>query len=194
LIAKGFKITKNSKAAGLRIFANFLYLDKQSKDMSAEAVMVGGFGGAITGIGAGSGNYRYNDGQNAYETNTTGGVIGALGGAAIGSLISVDKVIGVVDIQVEQPLQHAAVKYTRAASRQAETAYSGQHHQSSIGYNGSTSAEASGELSEMSYNEKVTRKQNKTRMVAEAVQTNIDERAAFEQIKEQLADAIAGFI
>lgn len=184
ITAKGYKVTKNSKEAGLRILANFLYLDKESKSMSAEGALAAGFGGLAGSVASGM--------SGAGGLVATGG--SALVGAAVGSLVSVDKYLGVVDIQVEQPLQKATVKKTKALQSKTNATGSVQKRKTSIATEGAANEDLSGEDSEMDYEETVTRKQNRTRVVAEAVQTNIDEQKAMEQIKEQLADSIAGFL
>jgi hypothetical protein len=184
ITAKGYRVTKNSKEAGLRILANFLYLDKESKSMTAEGALAAGFGGLAGSLASGM--------SGAGGFVATGG--SALVGAAVGSLMSVDKYLGVVDIQVEQPLQKAVVKKTRAVRSKTQSTNARQQHRSSIASEGAASDDVSGEDSEMAYEETVTRKQNRTRVVGEAMQTNIDEQKAMEQIKEQLADSIAGFL
>lgn len=185
LIARGHRITKNSKEAGVRILVNFLYLDKASQDMSSEGAMAGGFGGLVAGSSLSGGSFG---------TSTLAGAGGAVLGALAGSLLTVDTYIGVVDIQVEQPLQRAATKHTKSKTGNRHDAASNQRHSTSIGNHTSSSGSMSDESSDMTYDETVTRKQSKTRIVAEAVQTNIDEKKAVEQIKEQLADSIAGFM
>lgn len=185
LMARGHKITKNSKEAGVRVLVNFLYLDKASQDMSTEGAMAGGFGGLVAGSALSHGSFG---------TSALAGAGGAMVGALAGSLMSVDKFIGIVDIQVEQPLQKAVTKHTKAKTGSRHDATANQRQTSSIGSQSSVSGSSSDETSDMAYDETVTRKQNKTRIVAEATQTNIDEKKATEQIKEQLADAIAGFM
>lgn len=184
LVAKGYKVTKNPKEAGLRILANFMYLDKAKEGMTKEGAVVGGFGGALLG-GATTKSYG-------------GSLLGGLGGAGLGALagtmVSVDTWYGIVDVQIEEPLQHSATRRTTSSTAQRQKAASAQGHKDSRGSSSSSGMQGTAESSSMDYSETVNHKKNSTRVVAEAKQTNIDATEASKQIKEQLADSIANFL
>jgi len=182
--ARGYKVTKNAKEAGIRLIANFVYLDKAREGMSLEGAIAGGFGGAVIG---------------GLVTHTPeGAAVGAAAGAGVGSVlgvfVTVDTWYGVVDVLIEEPLQSTTVRRTSSVSNQEMGVKSGESHGSSRGKSAASGAQSIRETSEMEFNETVKHKKTQTRIVAEAVQTNIDEVEASKQIREQLADSIANFL
>jgi len=184
LAAKGYKVTKNAKEAGVRFIVNFVYLDKAREGMSKEGAIAGGFGGALIG---------------GLATQTIGGAaIGAAAGAGVGSVVgvfvTVDTWYGVVDVQIEEPLKGTAVRRTSSVTNQQLGLTSGEGHSSSRGTSSSSGTQSTRETSALDYDETVKHKKTQTRIVAEAVQTNIDEVEASRQIREQLADSIANFL
>ncbi len=184
LIAKGYKVTKNSKEAGLRILANFKFLDKAQAGMTKEGAVAGGVGGALIG--------------GAVANSAGGALLSGLGGASIGALagtmVTVDTWYGIVDVQIEEPLQKAVTRRTTSTSKQARNSSSKQGHNDTRGSDSSSGSQGTGEASSMSYDETVKHKKNQTRVVAEAKQTNINVAEATKQIQEQLADSIANFL
>lgn len=182
--AKGYKVTKNSKEAGIRLLVNFVYLDRAREGMSKEGALAGGFGGAIIGGLA--------------TQNATGAAVGAVAGASFGGFVglffTVDTWYGVVDVQIEEPLQNMAVRRSSSVTEQQLGVTSGDGHKSSRGASASSGSQSSRDTSELEYSETVNHKKIQTRIVVEAIQTNIDETEASKQIREQLADSIANFL
>ncbi|MBL0226307.1 MAG: hypothetical protein IPQ16_12310 [Geobacteraceae bacterium] len=181
---KGYKVTKNAKEAGIRLLVNFVYLDKAREGMSKEGAIAGGFGGALIG---------------GLATQSIGGAaVGAAAGAGVGGFlgifVTVDTWYGVVDVQIEEPLKNMAVRRTSSVTEQQLGVKSGEGHSSSRGTSSSSGSQSTRESSALEYNENVNHKKTQTRIVVEAVQTNIDETEASRQIREQLADSIANFL
>lgn len=181
---RGHKTTKNARDAGIRLLVNFLYLDKARKGMSMEGAIAGGFGGAIIGgLATGTG---------------TGAAVGAAAGATtggfVGLFVTIDTWYGIVDVQIEEPLQGTTVRRTSAVTDSQMGTSNGEGHRSSRGTAASSGSQSLRETSEMAYSETVRHKKSQTRIVVEAVQTNIDEIEASRQIREQLADSIANFL
>jgi hypothetical protein len=184
LTAKGYTVTKNSREAGVRLLVNFVYLDQAKEHMTKDTALAGGFGGAIIG---------------GLATQTWGGAAaGAAGGAVLGSLVGlmfpIDTWYGIVDVQIEEPLQQAALRRTSSATNQQLGSASGEGHSSTRGTASSAGSQGTRESSELEYVETVNHKKTQTRIVAEAKQTNIDAVEASKQIREQLAESIANFL
>jgi hypothetical protein len=182
--AKGYKVTKNPKDAGIRLLVNFVYLDRAREGMSKEGAIAGGFGGALIGGLA--------------TQNIGGAAIGAAAGASAGGFLglffTVDTWYGVVDVQIEEPLQNMAVRRNSSVTEQQLGVTSGEGHKSSRGASSSSGSQSTSDKSELEYNETVNHKKTQTRIVVEAIQTNIDGTEASRQIREQLADSIANFL
>jgi len=182
--AKGYTVTKDPKEAGIRYLVNFVYLDKAREGMSREGAIAGGFGGALIGA--------------AVTQNTTGAAVGAATGATVGGFLgiffTVDTWYGVVDVLIEEPLQDMAIRHTSSITNQQLGITSGEGHKSSRGSSATSGSQNTQETSSLEYNENVKHKKNQTRIVVEAIQTNIDEIEASKQIREQLADSIANFM
>lgn len=182
--AKGYKVTKNPREAGIRLLVNFVYLDKAREGMSKEGAIAGGFGGALIG-----GLATQNVGGAAI-----GAAAGASAGGVLGVFVTVDTWYGVVDVQIEEPLQNTAVRRTSSVTEQQLGIKSGESHNSSRGTSAASGSQSTRESSALEYNEVVNHKKTQTRIVVEAVQTNIDETEASRQIREQLADSIVNFL
>lgn len=186
LNAKGIKTTKNPKIAGLRLLANFLYLDKAKEGMTSQGALAGGVGGALVG-GASTRTY-------------TGAGIGGLAGAGIGALagsfVHVDTWYGIVDIQIEEPLSKTVTRRVSSGSDQSSRSVSANSHRNSTGSGGSAYASTSGNRnsSGLDYTEETNHDRKSTRIVAEAKQTNINVSEATTAIREQLSDAISNFM
>ena len=182
--AKGYKVTKNPKEAGIRLVVNFMYLDKAREGMSKEGALAGGFGGALIGGLA--------------TQNVGGAAIGAAAGASVGGFMgiffTIDTWYGVVDVQIEEPLQKVAVRRSSSVTEQQLGTTSGDGHKSSRGTSASSGSQSSRDTSELEYSETVNHKKIQTRIVVEAIQTNINETEASAQIREQLSDSIANFL
>jgi hypothetical protein len=182
--AKGYKVTKNPREAGIRLVVNFVYLDKAREGMSLEGAVAGGFGGALIGGLA--------------TQNVGGAAAGAAAGAATGGFLglffTIDTWYGVVDVLIEEPLQKMAVRRTSSVTNQQLGTTSGEGHGSSRGTSATSGSQSTRETSELEFDETVKHKKTQTRIVVEAIQTNIDESEASKQIREQLADSIANFL
>ena len=184
LNAKGIKTTKNPKIAGIRLLANFLYLDKAKEGMTTEGAVAGGFGGAL--IGGVS--------TKTYTGAGIGGLAGAGLGAIAGSFVHVDTWYGIVDIQIEEPLSKTVTRRVSSGSDQSSRSNSSNSHRSSTGYQSYAATSGNREATGMDYTEETNHNRKATRIVAEAKQTNINVSEATNAIKEQLADAISNFM
>jgi len=163
LAQKGYNLTKDPSKAGYIIQANVLYMDYERNDLTADGMLSGGFGGAIGGALLG--------GDDAGKTvgAIIGATVGSLAGAAVGAVIHVDKFVGVVDVQIKERVKGGVVgEMTTQASQGAATTL------------------------------KTTRKVKsdfqtyRTRIVATAVQTNIDKKEASQVLSGILANQIGG--
>lgn len=190
LQAKGYKVTKNAKEAGYRLQANFLYLDRAKEGMTTEGAIAGGYGGALLGALTTTGSsYGKQVGTAALVGLAAAGV-----GALAGAMVHVDTWYGIVDVQIEEPLPGGPVEMTTTAkSGQGSINAGGQKQKNSKGWSASAGGSGTAEQSDMTYTQKVSHKKVQTRIVSEAKQTNIDEKAAKDEIGGQLSDAIANF-
>lgn len=184
LQAKGVKVTRNPKEAGLRIMANFLYLDKAKEGMTKEGAIAGGVGGALIGGAA----------SDSYAGAGLGGLAGLGVGALTGSLVHVDTWYGIVDIQVQEPLKGAVTRRVKSGSDQSHRTIAANGQRNSRGGSASISTQGTHEDTSMEYTETTNHNRLQTRIVAEAKQTNINAAEASAAIKNQLADAIANFL
>jgi len=164
LSAKGYTVTNNPARAGYIIQGNVLYMDyAKDSSMTADAMAAGGFGGALLGSNIGSG----------WRANTAGAlVVGAAGsviGGLVGSMIHVDRFLGVVDVEIKERVEGGVIGKAKAKIRQGT----------------STIVETEREV--------VSDFQTyRTRIAVEAVQTNIDKQEAAQVITEKLVYQIAG--
>jgi hypothetical protein len=199
LLAKGYKVTKNAKAAAYRLHATFIYLDKAKEGMTEEGAIAGGFGGAI--LGKDAARYTHGNGTSSLSTRGATSFLTTGLGSLAGSMTSVDSWYGIVDITVEEPLPHAVKKKTKINSGNRANKASGESRVTrtkngdthAIDYNASAEASNNSESSSMDYEELATHKKMKTRVVGVAKQTNIDQIEAEKELKAQLSNAIANF-
>jgi hypothetical protein len=93
LQAKGYTITNNPKNTQYRIDASILSAELVAESLTADAAVLGGFGGILGGS------------NNGYKGAAVGGILGAAAGAAIGSMFKVNNYMLIVDIQVSEKLE-----------------------------------------------------------------------------------------
>jgi len=163
LRAKGYVITKNPREAGYIVHANVLYMDYQKEDMTADAMLAGGFGGALAGVALGG------DDTGKAVAGAIAGAVGSLAGAAVGTMVHVDTFVGTVDIQIKERVEGGVVgEMTTEASQGSATKLKTTRK---IKSNFQT---------------------YRTRIVATATQTNIDRQKAASVLSEILASQVAG--
>lgn len=163
LQAKGFTITNQPADAGYIIQANLLYLGKEKKDLTADGMAVGGFGGALAGSTIG-GDWRGNA-----AGGLAGGIAGAVIGGIIGSAIHVDTFFGALDIQIKEASDVAVQGKMNSDIKQGSSTT--MHTEKAVNSNF---------------------QEYRTRIVVKAVQTNIDKNEACNAIANRLATQIAG--
>ncbi len=162
LSAKGYSITNDPSNAGYIVQANLLYLGKEKEDLTADGMLVGGFGGALAGsaIGGGSGSVA----------GTLGGaVVGSIVGGLVGSVVQVDTYLGTVDIQIREMVEGGVTGVMETDAKQGAA----------------TVLRTQREI-------KSTHQEYRTRIVVQAKQTNINREVAAHAIAERLASQIAG--
>jgi hypothetical protein len=93
LEAKGFTITRDPNAAHYRIDANILSATLVDESLTADAAVIGGFGGAVMGADRG------------LKTAAAGGILGAAAGAVVGSMFKVKNYALIVDVQVSEKFE-----------------------------------------------------------------------------------------
>jgi hypothetical protein len=163
LQAKGCSITESPSAAGYIVQSNLLYMGQEKKDLTAEGMVAGGFGGALAGSTIGSG----------WRGPTAGalglGLVGAVAGAVVGSMVHVDTYFGALDIQIKEASPNAVrgVMTTDAAQGSSTTLHTEREVKSNY-------------------------QEYRTRIVVTARQTNIDRVEACNAIADRLATQIAG--
>jgi hypothetical protein len=179
LQAKGFTVTRNAKDANHELNVVFVVLEKEKEGMTAEGALAGGFGGTLVG-GAGS---------KALNGTSVGGGVGALAGAALGSMVSVDRWFGVVDVQIKERVKGAAKKSTTTGSASADAMVTG------AGMKGRAvgSASVRGQQSKTEYQEQTNKVDYYTRIVVTATKTNLDKVEAATAISSSLAYQVANF-
>ncbi|MFI5296231.1 MAG: complement resistance protein TraT [Thermodesulfovibrionales bacterium] len=162
LASKGFTVTTIAKGAYI-VQANLLYMGQEKKDLTADGMIAGGFGGALLGSTVGSGW------KGPSLAAAGAGIAGAVAGAVVGSMIHVDTYFGAVDIQIKEPTDEAVERAVRTDAQQGS----------------STTVSTT--------SSKVTDKQEyRTRIVVKATQTNINRMEACNAIADRLANQIAG--
>lgn len=164
LAAKGLTVVSDPSLAGYIIQANVLYMDYEKESMTADAMLAGGFGGALAGSTIGSG-WRANVAGAA-----AGAAVGSVVGGLIGSAIKVESFCGVVDIQVQERVE-GGVKGKMVTD---------------AGQGSATRLKTEREI-------KSDYQIYRTRIVAKATQTNIDKKEAARVISNKLAEQISGF-
>lgn len=177
--AKGYKVVANPKEAGYFITANLLYMGKQKEGVTAESLLAGGFGGGLLGAAIGANNS--NRLGRVAGAGLAGAAVGAAGEALVGSMFKVEQFLGSVDVQIMEPVK-GGVEYERIAEGPTSM-------DSKMGTGkterGATDMKAYKGL-------KADRMEYKTRVVAFAQQTNMDEVQVARQLADQLATQITG--
>lgn len=106
LLAKGYHLTNNPNVAHYMLMYNIRYVGKETHSNAANGALAGGFGGAVMGAAA-------NNSQGALA----GGIIGAGIGSLIGAVMSNNRYMMVVDIQVEERDRGAYASTSTIASQ-----------------------------------------------------------------------------
>lgn len=156
---KGYTVVSDPTQAGFIIQSNILYMDNEKKSLTADGLLAGGFGGVLAGAGLG----------NNSGSAIVGGILGAVGGALVGSAFHVDTYLGAVDVQIQEkvPGGVTGTMVTNAQQGSATTLKTQQEVKSDY----------------QTY---------RTRIVAKARQTNIDKKEAAGVLSDKLATQIAG--
>ena len=107
---RGYRVTKSPSEAHYRLQANVLFADHEKKDLTEDAMMIGGFGGGLAGsnFGAGSGKTA---------AITAGAVAGSVIGGLLGSMVQIDKWLLVVDIQISEKVAGGVDTSSAGSSR-----------------------------------------------------------------------------
>lgn len=156
---RGFTVKQSPAEAGYILQANLLHLGEETDKLTAEGMLAGGFGGALIGdaLGGGTGG------------TVAGGLLGGFVGGVAGAAVGVDRYVGAIDIQIEEPVAGGVRKAIRADLEQ--------------GIGGRAIVE----------HERIAERQMfRTRIVVRAVQTNIDREKASKAIASRIAKQIAG--
>ena len=162
LTNRGMHVVADPRDAEFRVQANVLAMSREKQSLTADGALAGGFGGGLAGIAVGRGSGEVGIGMGV------GGLLGAGAGALAGSMVHVDQFFGAIDVQIEE-------KMDRPVSGVVET------------HAGQGSASVLHTTSDVSTNWQTFR----TRMVARAKQTNIDENEAAHAISAKLAMQIS---
>ena len=93
---RGYRVTRSPSEAHYRLQANVLFADHEKKDLTENAMMIGGFGGALAGSELGG------DRKAKLAGGLGGAVIGSAVGGLLGSMVQIDKWILVVDVQISE--------------------------------------------------------------------------------------------
>ncbi len=160
---KGYSIVLDPSRAGYILQANVLYMDYLKKDLTADGMLAGGFGGVIAGTAMGG------DNMGKTVAGAIAGAVGSLAGAAVGSMVHVDTFVGAVDVQIKERVEG--------------------------GVTGTITTDASqGSASEIKTVRKIKSdfQTYRTRIVATAIQTNINREKASEVLSGVIAQQIAG--
>ena len=105
LEAKGFSITNNPNKANYRIDANILSVSLVDESLTADAAVIGGFGGVVAGAHGG------------YKGAAAGGLVGAAAGAIVGSMFKINNYVLVVDAQVSEKFEGGVERTSISDSR-----------------------------------------------------------------------------
>ena len=160
---RGITITQDPEKAGYIVQANVLYMNFEREGMTADGMLLGGYGGALAGAFAGG------DWRGSLVGAGIGGLAGALVGGAIGAAFQVKTFFGTIDIQIQEKVA-SGVKGTMVTdAKQGEATVLRTEREVVSDFQTYT-----------------------TRVVAKAKQTNIDRVEAAKVISEKLAIQIAG--
>lgn len=107
LLEKGYTIANDPAKAQYMLMYNVLYVGKQNRNYTAVGALGGSFGGALIGAAAGG-----ND-----TTTLAGALTGAVAGGIVGDLLSQNRYMMVVDIQLEQ---RQTGTYTKTSTNAAQ--------------------------------------------------------------------------
>ena len=162
LSQKGYKIVADPYKAHYWLQGNVLYMGKESKHMTMAGALAGGFGGALVGSAFGSGYGKLG-------AVGAGGLIGSAVGMVAGAAIHVDRYMGVVDIQVKEKV-NGTVKVNETSNLQ----------------------QGIGTTYHSTRNTKTSYQAYRTRIGAEAVQTNMNLKKATPVIEDKIAMELAG--
>lgn len=160
---KGYTVTSDSKNAAYVVQANLLYLGEEKEGLTADGMVMGGFGGAIAGASMGD------DVRQSLAGGLGGAVVGSIVGGLVGSMVHVDTYLGATDVQIKE-LAAGEVKGT-TLSRVTQ------------GSNATIETQQSTVAKHQEY---------RTRIAVQARQTNINREEATNLIAERLAAQIAG--
>jgi hypothetical protein len=163
IAAKGYSVTNNPSKAGYIIQANLLYMGQEKKDLTADGMLAGGFGGALAGSTIGSGW------RGPAAAGLGGAIIGSVVGGVVGSLIHVDTYFGAVDIQIKEITEGGVTGTMQTDAKQGS----------------STTLTTQREI-------KSQHQEYRTRIVVKAIRTNINREEACKAITDRLAIQIAG--
>lgn len=165
LARRGMVVVNNPRKAEYVLQANVLEMTKQTQHLTAAGALIGGYGGALSGMSLMRGNSNFG----SYGMGVgAAGLVGAGIGALAGSMIHVDTYFGVVDIQLQQRMKHRVRGYEETNARQGSATV--LHTDREVDTNWQT---------------------YRTRIVATARQTNINEHHAASAISGKIAMEIA---
>lgn len=184
MTAKGYKVVANPKEAGYFITANLLYMGKQKEGVSAESLLAGGFGGGLIGAAIGANNS--NRIGRVAGAGLAGAAVGAASEAIVGSMFKVEQFLGSVDLQIMEPVKGGVEYQQTAAGPTSVEAKPGAM------MGGSAKVERGATDTKTYTGLKADRMEHKTRVVAFAQQTNMDEAQVVRMLADQLATQITG--
>lgn len=162
LTAKGYKIVQDPYKAHYWLQTNVLYMGKETKHLTMAGALAGGFGGALIGSAFGSGYGKLG-------AMAVGGMIGTGLGMIAGAAIHVDRYMGIVDVQVKEKVNgFVQAKMTSNLKQGTGTTY---HTTRTL----NTSYQA-----------------YRTRVAAEAIQTDMNLKKAIPMLENKIAMELAG--
>jgi len=159
---RGYRVTRSPSEATYRLQANVLFADHEKKNLTEDAMMIGGFGGLLAGREIGGGRSA------KMATGLGGAVVGSVVGGLIGSMVQIDKWMLVVDVQISEKVA-GGVKTSSAGSTKAGKVRKTQS--------------ATGKSNFINY---------QTRIVGTAKQTNMDWNNAQPILLSGFANSLAG--
>lgn len=179
---KGYTVVNNPKEAGYFITANLLYMGNQKDGVTAESMLASGFGGGL--VGAAIGAHNSHRAGSIVGAGLAGAAVGAASEAIVGSMFKVEQILGTVDLQVMEPVK-GGVEYSQTNSGPSSTEVSAASLANMKLEKGSAETKTYTGL-------KSNRIEHKTRLVAFAQQTNMDEAQVIRMLSDQLASQISG--
>ena len=160
---KGYSIVQDPSMAWYILQANVLYMDYLKKDLTADGMLAGGFGGVIAGTATGG------DNMDKTVAGAVAGAVGSLAGAAVGSMVHVDTFVGTVDVQIKERVEGGVT-----------------------GTMTTDASQGSASKIKMVRKIKSDFQTYRTRIVATATQTNINREKASEVLSGVIVQQIAG--